>query len=115
MLRKFVWLFLVLPAGVILVALALANRHTARLNLDPFSSQNPFLAFDAPLFVFLIGALLVGLIMGGMLTWLKQGRWRKAARRNERDADTLRAMNRQLDEQLSAATSHRIEPAQAAE
>lgn len=115
MFRKFVWLFLVLPAGVLLVALALANRHGVRLNLDPFSSENPFLAIEAPLFVYLLGALLLGLVLGGSLTWLKQGRWRKAARQGEREADTLRVMNRQLDEQLTATAEQRIEPAQAAE
>ena len=115
MFRKFVWLFLVLPAGVLLVALALANRHAVRLNLDPFSSENPFLAIEAPLFVYLQGALLLGLVLGGSLTWLKQGRWRKASRQGEREADTLRVMNRQLDEQLTATAEQRIEPAQAAE
>jgi len=113
--RKLVWLFLVLPAGVLLVALALANRHPVRLNLDPFSSDNPFLAVEAPLFVYLLGVLLLGLVLGGTLTWLKQGRWRKAARQGEREVDTLRAMNHQLDERLAATNEQRIEPAQAAE
>lgn len=109
MLRKFVWIFLVLPAGVLLVALALANRHLVRLSLDPFSGETPFLAFEAPLFVYLLAALLVGLLAGGCLTWLKQGRWRRAARENSREADTLRAVNRELDERLSAMATQRIE------
>lgn len=115
MLKKLVRLFLVLPAGILLVALALANRHPVQLNLDPFTSENPFLAIEAPLFLYLFSALLLGLVLGGTLTWFKQGRWRKAARQGEREVDTLRAMNRQLDERLTATSDQRIEPAQAAE
>lgn len=115
MFKKVIRLFLILPAGILLVALALSNRHMVRLNLDPFSADTPFLAYDAPLFVYLLGALLLGLVLGGMLTWFKQGRWRKAAREGEREVNTLRAMNRQLDEQLNTAATQRIEPAQAAE
>lgn len=109
MLKKFVWIFLILPAGVLLVALALANRHPVRLSLDPFSSETPFLAFEAPLFVYLFIAVLAGLLLGGCLTWLKQGRWRRAARENSREADTLRAVNRELDDRLSAAAAQRAD------
>lgn len=114
-LKRFVWLFIVLPAGVLMVALALANRHIVRLSLDPFSSETPFLAFEAPLFVFLLAAVLAGLLIGGCLTWFKQGRWRRAARENSREAATLKAINRQLDERLSASGSQRFEPSEAGE
>ena len=52
--KKFIWLFVIFPAGVVLVAFALANRHAVRLNLDPFSSGDSLLAFDAPFFLFLL-------------------------------------------------------------
>ena len=67
--RKFVLLFVIFPAGAVLVAFALANRHLVRLNLDPFSSEDPFLALDAPLFLFLLAALITGLLLGVEVHW----------------------------------------------
>lgn len=115
MLKRFVWLFVVFPAGILLVTFALANRHPVRLNLDPFSANDPFLAVDAPFFLFLFGALLAGLLLGGCVTWFGQRRWRKAAREGVREVDTLRAKNRQLDKQLNVAAEQQIERAEAAE
>lgn len=115
MLRKLIWLFVVLPVGAVLVAFALANRQDVRLSLDPFSSSDPFLFLQAPFFLFLLGALLVGLLLGGFLTWLGQGKWRKVARANTREADTLRAQNRLLDEHLAAANAREHDRVEAAE
>lgn len=114
-LRKFVWLFVIFPAGVILVAFALANRHAVRLNLDPFSSENPFLALDAPFFLFLLAALITGLLLGGFVTWLGQGKWRKEARDRARESRALRAQAEQLNTQLRAVSEPRLDRAQAAE
>jgi len=113
--RKFVWLFLVLPAGAVFVTFAVANRHTVQLNLDPFAPENPFLAIDAPLFVFLIAALGAGVLLGGAATWLGQGKWRKMARRNAREAAALRQESERLNAQLLAANRPRLENREAAE
>lgn len=115
MLRKLLWLLVVFPAGVLLVTFALANRQDVRLSLDPFSSSDPLLFVEAPFFLFLLGALLLGLLLGGFATWLGQRKWRKTARQNIRDADTLRAQNRLLDERLSAANAREYDRAEAAE
>lgn len=115
MFRKFVWLFLVLPAGVILIAFSLANRHSVRLILDPLSTQDPYLSISAPLFLLLLSSLLIGVLLGGFATWLGQGKWRKQARENARQVDTLRARNDLLDERLNEANARQIERAEAAE
>lgn len=105
MIKRLVWLFVVLPAAIVLIAFSLANRHDVRLSLDPFSSTDPFLAIDAPFFLFLLGSFLVGLLLGGFVTWLKQSQWRRAARENLKEATMLHAENRQLDERIEAVTS----------
>lgn len=103
--RKFVWLFVVFPVGVLFVAFALANRHAVRLNLDPFSSEHPFLALDAPLFLFLLAALMAGLLLGGLVTWFGQGKWRREARHRALECRALRGEREQLNTQLRAAVS----------
>jgi len=113
--RKFIWLFLVLPAGVILVAFALANRHSVQLNLDPLSSDDPFLTLDAPFFLFLLAAFLAGLLIGGIVTWFGQSKWRKEAKARARETTALRSETDQLNEQLRAAHTPRLGSAEAAE
>lgn len=107
-LKKTIWLFVILPAGVVLVALALANRHTVRLVLDPLTPDNPVLSIEAPFFLFLFGSAIVGLLMGGAATWLGQGRWRRTARQRSQEATELRREADRLNQQLETAAQPRL-------
>ncbi len=82
MLRRLTLLFIILPAAIMLVALAVANRGNVDFTLDPFHPGNPALTFSLPLFVWLFAAMAIGVALGGAATWLKQGRYRKQAREN---------------------------------
>lgn len=59
-----------IPAIAIAAALAVANRGTVVFSLDPFSDIHPALAFQAPLYVFLFLALILGVFVGGLVTGL---------------------------------------------
>ena len=52
------------------MALAVVNRKPAILVLDPFGGGEPRLSLEVPLFLFLLGAFALGLIIGGIATWL---------------------------------------------
>ena len=108
MLKKVIWFFVVFPAGVALVALALANRHAVRLVLDPLTPDNPILSVEAPFFLFLFGSAIVGLLMGGVATWLGQGRWRRTARRRSQEATEWRREADRLNRQLETAAQPRL-------
>ncbi len=43
-----------------------------------------------PLFIFLFLALAIGMIVGSLATWVKQGRYRKLARQRGVEAENLR-------------------------
>jgi uncharacterized membrane-anchored protein YhcB (DUF1043 family) len=43
-----------------------------------------------PLFALVILLLIFGVLIGGLAVWLRQGRWRQAARRLERELQHLR-------------------------
>lgn len=73
-------LFIAFPLGAILVAIAVANRQPTSLILDPFRPENPALSVELPFYAYLIGALVVGVILGGTAAWMGQSRWRQTAR-----------------------------------
>ena len=56
MLRRVVWIAIGAPIAILLVTLALANRHGVRLVLDPFRPDNPVISLVLPFYVYLIGA-----------------------------------------------------------
>lgn len=67
-------------AAVIMVTLAVANRHDVRLVLDPFNRQAPVVYAELPFYVYLFAMLIVGVVLGSLATWLSQGKWRRLVR-----------------------------------
>lgn len=81
MLNRFLTVLVFIPLAVVLIALAVANRGPVDFTIDPFNPGNPGLTASLPLFVLLFAAAALGLVVGSAATWLRQGRYRKAARR----------------------------------
>ena len=90
MFNRFMLVVVFVPLAVILIALAVANREPIAFTLDPFNPGNPALTLKLPLFVFLFLALAIGMVIGSMATWVKQGRYRKLARQRGVEAENLR-------------------------
>jgi uncharacterized integral membrane protein len=90
LLRKTVAAIVLVPLAIIIVAFAVANRETVTVSFDPFSSNDPAATVSLPLFALLIVLLIIGVLIGGAAAWWRQGRWRGAARRFEREAQVLR-------------------------
>lgn len=86
MTRKFVNIIILVPVAVILIVLSVANRDAVRFALNPFDPADSKLAVSAPFFVFLFVALIIGILLGSFATWLRQGKYRKRARREARAA-----------------------------
>ena len=84
--RRLLTLLILVPIAVIVVFFSVANRDAVTVSLDPFHGGTPAVTFSAPLFVLLFAALALGLLIGGVAAWLRQGRWRKAARKIEAEA-----------------------------
>jgi len=89
--RKAVRLIVLIPLAIILIALALANRADVLLSLDPIRPETPSASITVPLFVALLGALIVGILIGGVAAWVGQGKWRRAARSHARELAALRS------------------------
>ena len=80
MLRRIISFAVALPAALLLLTLAVINRHGVRLVLDPFRPDDPVLSLVLPFYVYLFGVLLIGVLIGGAIVWRAQARWRRAAR-----------------------------------
>jgi uncharacterized integral membrane protein len=104
--RRFFSALVVIPLGLIFVVFAVANRHLVTVSFDPFNSKDPSIAIELPLFVVIITVAILGVIAGGIATWFRQRRWRRAARQHEADARAARA---QLAD-LRAATARSSAP-----
>jgi uncharacterized integral membrane protein len=114
--RKLVWFFIViLPPAVVLIALAVVNRHRVRLVLDPLSPAGQGLAIEPPLFLLLFAVLLIGLLLGGFATWLGQHKWRKRARTESREAAQWQKEANRLNELMEASAQPRLEQVPPAE
>jgi uncharacterized integral membrane protein len=105
--RKFFTTLLVILLGLFFIIFAVANRHLVTVSFDPFNSTTPTVAITLPLFLVLIVVAILGVIAGGVATWLRQHRWRRAARQHEADARQVRAELADLRAALAAVQSER--------
>lgn len=101
MFKKVLNSLILIPVIFIVVALAVANRHVVRFVLDPLSPENPIAALEAPFFIYLLAALLVGVLLGGSATWFTQRKWRKAARQRSVEAHEWRREAERLGREAS--------------
>lgn len=111
--KSFFKAIVLVPIALAIVLFSVANRGAVRVSFDPISREVPVFAFDIPLFAVVLAALACGVLIGGFATWLSQHRYRKAARRNRREAETLRSETQALraavpDSALPALTNGRV-------
>jgi uncharacterized integral membrane protein len=100
MLRRIIAAIILVPLGIVIIAFAVANRQSVTVSFDPFSAEHPAASLTLPLFALIIVLLIAGVVIGGLASWLRHGRWRRTARRLERELDSLR---RELDLHKRAA------------
>ncbi len=102
MIRKIVLALILIPLAVLIVALAVANRQIVTVSFDPFSATDPALLLRAPLFVLVFILVIAGVIIGGAASWLRQGKWRRAARARETELRSARSEVDRLRRELAA-------------
>jgi uncharacterized integral membrane protein len=89
---RFLKLLIIAPFAILFLIFAFANRHFVAVSLDPFTSvDDSAYSLDAPLFILLILAMILGVVMGGVAVWFGQGKHRRAARASRAGIEKLRA------------------------
>jgi len=101
-LRKVLWFIIGVPVAILVIVFALANGTHVRVSLDPLGGDNPAFGFTAPVYGLLFGALIVGIVFGGIATWIGQARHRREAREWHFEADRWK---READRLREAATA----------
>ena len=101
MMRFITWL-LALPIGAAIVALAVANRRSVTLALDPIRPDDPLVSVSLPLFVLVLGALMLGVLLGGVSVWWGQRVYRRAARAQRREVARLESERARLAAEVGA-------------
>ena len=80
------YLVILVPLGILLIVLSVANRQSVTLALNPFRPEDAVLSLTAPFFLFLMLSLILGMLIGSLATWWTQGKYRRQARVEAREA-----------------------------
>jgi uncharacterized integral membrane protein len=102
MLRKIVLAVVLIPLAIVIVAICVANKGPVTVSLDPFSASDPAVLLHPPLYLLSLALLVAGVIIGGIASWLRQGRWRRAAREREAELQSARNEVDRLRRELAA-------------
>lgn len=89
-------LLLFVPVAIAIVLLAVANRQAVTLILDPFRRGPEAISVTLPLFVIVLGALMVGVVLGYVAAWIAQGKHRRSARELRRECEKLNTERAEL-------------------
>jgi uncharacterized integral membrane protein len=101
---RFLKALVLLPIAILVVLLAVANRAPVTLSLDPFSQGTPEFAVQVPLFAVIFAAVMLGVVIGGVASWLAQGKHRKSRRQLRRETRQLRYETERLKSQTPTTT-----------
>jgi uncharacterized integral membrane protein len=82
---------ILLPIAILVVLLAVANRGPVLVSFDPFSKGPPELSATLPLFALILGSVALGVVLGGVGSWLAAGRTRRERRVSARELNRLKA------------------------
>ena len=80
MIKRIINILVLIPIGIVLIVLSVANRQAVTLALNPFRPEDSVLSVTAPFFVYLFLAVILGMVIGALATWFTQGKYRKRAR-----------------------------------
>ena len=80
-----------IPLALVAIAFAIANKETVPVFFDPFNAGGTDFKINPPLFLVVFASLILGVLLGGIATWLGQGRHRRAERMHRRDVERLRS------------------------
>jgi uncharacterized integral membrane protein len=89
--RRLLNWFVLLPLAVVIVLFAVANRTSVVVSFDPFAGDMSPLTITVPLFIVALAGLIVGVVIGGLVSLARQWRLWRAARAAQDELARLKA------------------------
>jgi uncharacterized integral membrane protein len=89
--NRFLIAILMLATLALLVAFAIANRDPVTVSFDPFDHGAPAYMVTLPLYILALAILILGVALGGIVSWFTQGKRRRYRRRLEAELNRVRA------------------------
>jgi lipopolysaccharide assembly protein A len=86
---KFLWWVVLALVALVLILFAVSNRESVSVGLWPLPAL-----VELPLYLVVLGTLLVGFFAGELVAWGRNWRWRREARRSR---DRIAVLERELD------------------
>jgi len=86
---KFLWWSVMALAALALILFAVSNRESVSVGLWPLPDF-----VQMPLYLVVLGTLLIGFFCGQLVTWVGGWRWRREARRSR---DRIATLERELE------------------
>jgi uncharacterized integral membrane protein len=89
--RRLLNWFVLLPLAVVIVLFAVANRTWVTVSFDPFEGKESPLTLYVPLFIVIFAALIVGIVIGGLVSLARQWRLWRASRAAQDELARMKA------------------------
>ena len=86
---KIVWWIVLALAALLLILFAVSNRETVSVGLWPLPAL-----VELPLYLVVLGTLIVGFFVGELVAWIRAWHWRREARRSR---ERIAALERELE------------------
>jgi uncharacterized integral membrane protein len=103
------WLILA-PVALIAVVMAVANRAPVSVSFDPFNRDNAAASVVLPLFALVFVCLILGVVLGGVAVWFRQGQHRRRARKAEHELAIANEETQRLRSELARIGGTAPEP-----
>jgi hypothetical protein len=87
---RFIRLTLLTIVTIAILALAVANGHYVTLYLDPLAPRDTAVAIEIRLFAVVLVCVIAGIVIGSIVMWFLQGRWRRLAKQRGAEVQKLK-------------------------
>ncbi len=104
--RSFLRVIVYIPLALVFLFFAMANRGPVKISLDPFpGGELGGPSFQAPLFLVVLASIAIGVLAGGLSSWLSHRPVRRAAREARAEAQKAVGQVERLRQQALSSLS----------
>src|SRR3954454_20459299 len=105
MIRNIVLVLVLVPIALAIAMFDVANLAPVLIASHPFGAHPPMFAFESPLYLALMTALILGVVVGGVTAWMSQAPRRRRAQRRAAELKASRTEAEARRRQVEARTT----------